>query len=58
MRHEGRTSGPKVAKSNSIKALQRKGGGGAVKIGGLSRYAKVRNSSKVAARAGFEPVTK
>ena len=36
MRREGRTSGPKVAKSNSIKARQRRGGGGAVKIGGLT----------------------
>ena len=36
MRREGRTSGPMTAKSNSIKARQRRGGGGVVKIGGLT----------------------
>ena len=36
MRREGWTSGPKVAKSNSTKTRQRRGDGGAVKIGGLT----------------------
>ena len=35
-RREGRTSGPQVAKSTSIKARQRRGCGGAVKIVGLT----------------------
>jgi len=36
MRRQGWTSGPMTAKSNSIKTRQRKGGGSAVKIGGLT----------------------
>ncbi len=35
-RRQGWTSGPMTAKSNSIKTRQRKGGGSAVKIGGLT----------------------